>query len=384
MIRLILLVSLGIMTAVGCQTGDDLTPTSPTELPSSFPRQQITVTPSRSPAQLNPDPTLPAGEATAKPLDIDSKVTGEPSESPDPWEAGGPGNIPKPNPELTDTSIFRSPDRLEPEKPFQPAPQLPDLETPNPENEDSNPVDIQESEDAPSELILPDLYTLPPYDLRQVRDTTTGRTIVRFSNAIANLGPGALELRGKMEPASEAVGVKQRIFISSSEEEVSFVEEDVGQFYYHAEHEHWHWDGFSLYEVFSVLPDGSFGKLHFTSDKVGYCLRDDGRVEDPGDSKPERFQPDPRRYQSCGPSIQGLSVGWSDIYAHDTPGQWVDVTSLSEGQIYALRSTADPQQLIYEVDRTNNSAVVYFRLSGTRVEVIETDALIPTLDGAGD
>jgi hypothetical protein len=214
-------------------------------------------------------------------MGTDPKITGEPSESPDPWEAGGPGNIPKPNPELTDTSIFRSPDRLKPEKPFQPAPQLPDLETPTPENEVSDRVDIPESEDAPSELILPDLYTLPPYDLRQVRDATTGRTIVRFSNAIANLGPGALELRGKMEPASEAVDVKQRIFISSSEEEVSFVEEDVGQFYYHAEHEHWHWDGFSLYEVFSVLPDGSLGEPHFTSDKVGYCLRDDGRVEDP-------------------------------------------------------------------------------------------------------
>jgi hypothetical protein len=384
MIRLILMISLGIMSAVGCQARDDLTQASPSELPSSFPRLQVTLTPTQSPGQLNLDPTPPAGEANANPIDTDSRITGEPSEPLDPWEAGGPGNIPKPNPELADTSILRSLDRLEPDKPLQPVPLLLDLETPIPENEVSNPVDIQESEEAPSELILPDLYTLPPYDLRQVRDATTGRTIVRFSNAIANLGPGALELRGKMDTSSEAVDVKQRIFTSLSEEEVSFIEEDVGQFYYHAEHEHWHWDGFSLYEVFSILPDGSFGELHFTSDKVGYCLRDDGRAADSMVIELEQLEPEPRRYQSCGPSIQGLSVGWSDIYAHNTPGQWVDVTSLLDGQIYALRSTADPQQLIYEVDRTNNSAVVYFRLSGTQVELIETDELIPTLDGAGD
>jgi hypothetical protein len=384
MIRLILMISLGIMSAVGCQTRDDLTPASPSELPSSFPRQQVTVTPPRSPRQVNSDPTLPAVEATANPMDTDTRITGEPAKHLDPWEAGGPGNIPKPKPELTDTSILSSLDRLEPDMPFQPSPLLSDLETPTPENEVSDPVDIQKSEEAPSELILPDLYTLPPYDLRLVRDTATGRTIVRFSNAIANLGPGALELRGKMDTASEAVDVKQRIFTSSGEEEVSFVEEDVGQFYYHAEHEHWHWDGFSLYEVLSVLPDGSLGELHFTSDKVGYCLRDDGRLADSMVIELEQLQPERRRYQSCGPSIQGLSVGWSDIYAHNTPGQWVDVTSLLDGQIYALRSTADPQQLIYEVDRTNNSAVVYFRLSGTRVELIETDELIPTLDAAGD
>jgi hypothetical protein len=384
MIRLILMISLGLIISVGCQTGDDIPPTSPSELPNGFHRQQIPLTPSNPPTQLNSDPTLPAGQATANPMNADSEITGEPTEPPDPWEAGGPGDIPKPSPELAGTPILRSLERLEPDMPFQPAPELPDFETPTPENEFSDPLDIDERGDAPTELILPDLYTLPPYDLRQVRDETTGRTIVRFSNAIANLGPGALELRGRMDGASEAVAVKQRIYISSSEEEVSFVEEEVGQFYYHAEHEHWHWDGFSLYEVFAVLPDGSLGELHYTSDKVGYCLRDDGRVEDPRDGELERFQPEPRRYQNCGPSIQGLSVGWSDIYEHNTPGQWVDVTSISDGQIYALRSTADPQQLIYEVDRTNNSAVVYFRLSGTRVELIETDDLIPILDGAGE
>jgi hypothetical protein len=383
MIRLILMISLGIF-AVGCQAGDDLNQTSPSLEPMSLHHSPDPVTPSSSLTQLNPDLTLPTVEATANPIDTGSEIMGEPTETPDPWEKGGPGNIPKPHPELAGTSPSRSLERLEPDQPFQPAPFLPDLETPVPEDEFSDAVDIHESMGAPSELILPDLYTLPPYDLRQVRDATTGRTIVRFSNAIANLGPGALELRGQMDAASEAVAVKQRIYISSSEEEVSFVEEEVGQFYYHAEHEHWHWDGFSLYEVFSVLPDGSLGELQYTSDKVGYCLRDDGRVEDPRDSKLEQLQAEPRRYQTCGPSIQGLSVGWSDIYAHNTPGQWVDVTNISDGQVYALRSTADPQQLIYEVDRTNNSALVYFRLSGTRVEVIETDDLIPILDGAGD
>jgi hypothetical protein len=147
----------------------------------------------------------------------------------------------------------------------------------------------------------------------------------------------------------------------------------VGVFYFHEEHDHWHWDGFSLYEVWSILPGGELDQMLYSSDKVGYCLRDDKSVESlwSGAAEIQGDIPSAKRsYLSCGTSSQGLSTGWTDVYAHDTPGQYVDVSGLEDG-IYALRSVADPYNLIYESSKELNQAIVYFHLQGNRVSLVD-------------
>jgi hypothetical protein len=341
--RIYLLLFVIAWLTVGCQVAAETQPTSTASMQAVSPRTEI------------PPPTLtPTFPASAS--EVEELVTDEfrdHAKPVDPWETGGPGEEPKPTLELTIPGAPRYVERLEPYAPFQHPPKLPDLPT-RPE----------------AQVQLPDLYTLPPYDLRLLRDDSTGRVIIRFSNAIANLGPGTLELRGRMDSSTGVVDVSQRIFTNALEDDVTYQENGVGQFHFHDEHEHWHWDGFSLYEVYSILPDGSLEELIFSSDKVGYCLRDDGRVEDLIENNPSEFPTQERRYQGCGPAIQGLSIGWADIYAHDTPGQWVDVTGLPEGEIYALLSTTDPYNLIHEVDKTNNTTTIYFRLHVTQVETI--------------
>jgi hypothetical protein len=270
-------------------------------------------------------------------------------------------------------------DYLEPNQPYQTAAKLPDLaefETRQLDEDDhvytGDPGEGGHASLEPlhPDLLLPDLITLPAYDFRLVHDANTGRLILRFSNSIVNQGPGPLELLGVLDQRDETVEVVQSMHLPDGGETY---ESPVGQFYYHDSHNHWHWDGFSLYEVYVVQDDGNLGEKVYTSGKVGYCVRDDRPASALWDEAyfgrpaPER---DERRYSACDWRIQGLSPGWADIYLHNTPGQFVELTGLEDG-VYALRSLTDPNNFLYETDKSNNETLTYFRLEGLQVEKVE-------------
>jgi hypothetical protein len=212
----------------------------------------------------------------------------------------------------------------------------------------------------PPQALLPDLVTLTPYDLRLVIDSQRERRFVRFSNAILNAGVGDLVMKGQLDRATNRVEVSQEIHYEDGS--TTFV--PMGEFHFHAPHNHYHWDGFAVYEVWSIHPDGTLDELLYSSDKVGYCIRDSDRILS-GDGVPTSPV-----YRRCGPEFQGISVGWADVYLHNTPGQFVDITGLPEG-VYALKSTADPAGRLVEIDKDNNSAIVYFELFANRVQVID-------------
>jgi hypothetical protein len=224
--------------------------------------------------------------------------------------------------------------------------------------------------DPPARLLLPDLVTLPPYHLRVIVDRSANRKILRFTNAIANLGEGPLELRGMHDHASGEVAVEQYIYL----EDRSVLTAPVGVFHFHDIHNHWHWDGFSLYEVWSVItPSGELDELLYSSDKVGYCLRDDALADPLWTEAAEILGENTaaeRTYLSCGVRRQGLSTGWTDVYAHNTPGQYVDISGLDDGT-YVLRSVTDPYNIIYEASNEHNEYRLYFQLEGDRVTVLE-------------
>jgi hypothetical protein len=238
-----------------------------------------------------------------------------------------------------------------------------------PHSEEHNPVDfenvvffdeLQLNQEALSDLLLPDLRTLPPYDLRLEIDQHNGIRLLRFANTIWNSGSGALELHGERPRGAENVNVSQLI----EREDDSEFYYDAGQFHYHIEHGHWHWENFSLYQVWTVAPDGRLLNLVAYADKVGYCLFDVSRYR--GLLAANLDTPLYREYLTCNPVRQGLSVGWTDTYRAHLPGQYVDVSQLPNG-MYALRSVVDPGGLILEENYSNNSAVVYFILQEDRV-----------------
>jgi hypothetical protein len=205
-----------------------------------------------------------------------------------------------------------------------------------------------------SDLLLPDLQTLPPTDL-VIELAEPDRTLLRFTNSMLNSGPGVLELLGQFNPDSGKIAVTQHLYTMDG----TFEEHAAGEFIFHEGHDHWHLENFALYEVWSLTPAGDLDAVVAFTDKVSYCIRDDARADIPGAAA----QP---TYTICDQELQGMAVGWIDIYAFDTPGQTIDITDLPDG-VYALQSTVDPANQLREADDANNAAIVYFEIGDDRV-----------------
>ncbi|HLF90042.1 MAG TPA: lysyl oxidase family protein [Anaerolineales bacterium] len=226
---------------------------------------------------------------------------------------------------------------------------------------------LQYPEKFPPALHLPDLRSLPPTDLLLQILRGQGITRLRFTNTIWNSGPGALEMRAAPFPLPGAVQVFQVILRTDG----TSIFQNAGLFDYHDVHGHWHWDGFSIYQVWSLTPGGALDQLVASSDKVGYCLID---MEPYPDTDAPPFPegitpPAERQYTGCIWTYQGISAGWIDSYKSQIGGQYVDITGLPNG-VYALQSIVDPDNIIREGDDTNNAVVVYFRLEGERLIVL--------------
>jgi subtilase family serine protease len=63
-------------------------------------------------------------------------------------------------------------------------------------------------------------------------------------------------------------------------------------------------------------------------------------------------------------------VGWGDTYEATVPGQHLNLTSVPDGR-YALRSTADPDNLLVESNERNNDVIVYVEITGLALDVLD-------------
>ncbi len=167
---------------------------------------------------------------------------------------------------------------------------------------------------ASSVLITNDMFDVTSCELAEqcIGDIGT-RRLLRFDTVTANLGTADLVIG-----APPAMGV------------------DEPPFTWSACHDHHHYTGFAIYE----LLDGD--NVIVAGHKQAFCVLDTARVT-PGA---------PTHGYDC--SNQGLSVGWSDIYAKTLPCQWIDITDVARGT-YTLRVRLDPGEQIDEADRTNNT-----------------------------
>jgi phosphohistidine phosphatase SixA len=216
-----------------------------------------------------------------------------------------------------------------------------------------------------SNLLLPDLQTVPPseFDIRIY--SVTGKRLLRFTNSIQNNGPGVMELWGYSEPASGKTIVVQRIYNVDGS---SFKNLVAGEFIFHPEHNHWHVEGFSRYELWSLDSSGALDTIVAVSDKVSYCLRDDARSN-------LSDAPKQQTYLMCDVIRQGIAIGWIDIYEYYLPGQSIDITDVPDG-IYALRSIVDPGNQFRELNRSNNAVVVYIEIESDRVRNVDTTEIL--------
>ncbi len=101
-------------------------------------------------------------------------------------------------------------------------------------------------------------------------------------------------------------------------------------------HDHYHFKGYAEYEL-----DGP-GGLKVLGRKQAFCLEDIA----PYSNRPSSGY-------TC--DFQGISMGWGDIYSKDLPCQWIDITDVPTGD-YKLLITVNPEGVIQELDRNNNTA----------------------------
>ncbi len=196
--------------------------------------------------------------------------------------------------------------------------------------------------------LLPDLFVwasepnayLYGWYLDQNEAALPGRTLMRVATATPNTGAGPLELHG----SSTAPGVSQRIFRADG----SSYDRFAGNFTFHPGHGHLHFDNWINLHLRAVLTNDAVGSIVASGDKTSFAIID---LQHYDPALPD--SPGSRRYS--GGLIQGLSVGWADIYGAGLPDQWIDVTDMPSGR-YWLEAVVDPANSILESNETNNAA----------------------------
>jgi hypothetical protein len=123
---------------------------------------------------------------------------------------------------------------------------------------------------------------------------------------------------------------------------------------YSACHKHFHFHTFARYEL---RPRGAPGAV-LLGQKRSFCIEDTKQVSASSSAQP--------RY-GCNPNglnVQGVQVGWGDLYASNLPCQWIDVTDLATTGEYDLCVFINTARLLPDADPGNDEACVPITIEG--------------------
>lgn len=253
-------------------------------------------------------------------------------------------------------------------------------------------IDARPSGNQSHEPMRPNLVTMPPLDFALEHpnpppyDMPVGescspyeiveqeaRRCLRFTNTVANLGTGPVEVRLTFEEGAKAAAgmgeFVQRIYHSDG----SFTDEPVAQATFHATHAHWHYENFAGFELYRYDAEADErGELVREQSKSGFCFFDMGITEmDHLGTTPPRYASEARCFtEPENDWVTGLSPGWYDMYWSSLDEQYVDVSGLEDG-IYELVTTADAEGSLIQTTDEDDKAGAVIRLSGDSVEVLD-------------
>ncbi len=211
---------------------------------------------------------------------------------------------------------------------------------------------------------------MAPLSSLLVGQDAAGRTFLRFSATLVNVGGGPLLVAAHRSfPFREDWRVVQRIEDGTG----GYSEREMGArlIFGGDGHDHWHVVGAEAHQL-EALDGEILGGLV----KSGFCFFDNVDYRTTLPSAP----PEPAHTsRECGTRFDrdiamGISVGWGDEYQWYLLDQTIEITGVPDGR-YRLRAIADPANLIKESDETNNdtwTVVDLVTVDGARqVEVVE-------------
>lgn len=214
---------------------------------------------------------------------------------------------------------------------------------------------------------------LPDFDQRAPRGLTVsmiqGRWRLGFDSAVDNVGQGPAHFRSHRRPGERTMQADQIVQLSDG---TTRVYPAVGRNRYviAPPHRHWHVLDFDRYE----LRRPADYALVVRDRKSGFCLADHYGY---AARRVAGFR-GPRFLGNCGQGLptllsveQGTSIGFTDRYPANFHGQNVDLTGVPAGD-YILVHRANPDELLEELDYTNNAASLRVRLTW--------DGSVPTVD----
>lgn len=197
--------------------------------------------------------------------------------------------------------------------------------------------------------LLPHLVALPPADV-QMDNTDPHRPYLRFTQAIGNLGPGPLQVRGVAESGGATAGFQEVLDAAGG---VAY-RLPLTAMFWHAEHEHWHIGDVAEYQLRQGSPNGpTVG----TRSKTSFCLRDDVPLAD------YEGQRAARTYVNCNAPLMGISPGWMDVYPYRLSGQAIAVADVADG-VYYLETRLDPAAMFRQ-----DNTIFGNHIAWTKVEI---------------
>ncbi len=200
---------------------------------------------------------------------------------------------------------------------------------------------------------------LPDFDQRSPFRLVLVGTKLGFASATDNVGDGPVWVRGSRATAGARMDARQLIRLSDGTVRTY---DAAGRLRYTPSptHTHWHLLDFQRYELRSLE-----GDLIVRDRKTGFCLADHYGLAS-------------RRVLSfSGPSFlgncaqgnpaalsveQGTSPGYTDLYPAHFHGQNLELRGVPAGD-YVLVHRANPENLLEELDYTNNAASLRIRLT---------------------
>ena len=212
-------------------------------------------------------------------------------------------------------------------------------------------------------LLLPDLRQLPPAHPRVMQGRLPGsaRFVVGFSSSVVNVGAGPLVVVGSRATAKGWMRADQLVHAAIS---APVTVPGVGTIRYvrRRDHAHWHLLPFETYELRRAGDPAAALRAR----KVGFCLGDGFEAQLtrtlPGKPPKPVFKGCGRNSRDLLRLVEGISVGYGDVYTPTLTGQSFDVSALAAGE-YVVVHRVNPDRLLRESDYGNNAASLRLRLS---------------------